>query len=45
MSTHKALVYREYGPPEQLTLEDVELPTPADNQVLCLLYTSPSPRD
>jgi len=34
MSTHKALVYREYGPPEQLTLEDVELPTPADNQVL-----------
>lgn len=34
MSTHKALVYREYGPPERLALEDVDLPTPADNQVL-----------
>jgi len=30
----KAIVHCEYGGPEVLTVEDVEKPTPADNQVL-----------
>jgi len=30
----KAIVYREYGPPDVLKLEEVESPVPADEQVL-----------
>ena len=30
----KAAVYRRYGPPEVIQIEDVERPVPKDNEVL-----------
>ena len=30
----KAAVYRRYGPPDVLRIEDVEIPVPGDDQVL-----------
>ena len=30
----KAVVYRHYGPPDVLKIEDVETPVPKDNEVL-----------
>lgn len=36
----KAFVYREYGPPDVLKLEDVDKPTPAGNEVLVKVYAS-----
>ena len=34
----KAMVYHEYGLPDVLRLEDVQKPTPADNQLLIKVY-------
>jgi len=34
----KAIVYHEYGPPDGLKLEEVQKPTPADNQLLIKIY-------
>lgn len=34
----KAIVYHEYGSPDVLKLEDVQKPTPADNQLLIKVY-------
>jgi NADPH:quinone reductase-like Zn-dependent oxidoreductase len=36
--TMKAIVYHEYGSPDVLKLEEVQKPTPADNQLLIKVY-------
>lgn len=36
----KAAVFKSYGPPEVLTIENVEKPTPKDDEVLVRVYAS-----
>ena len=40
MELMKAVVYRCYGSPDVLTLEDVEKPTPADDEVLVRVHAA-----
>ena len=36
----KAAVYRKYGPPDVLHIEDVAKPVPKDNEVLVRIHTT-----
>ena len=40
MNKMKAILHTQFGPPDELELKEIDKPTPKDNEVLIIIYTS-----